>query len=428
MLQNGRGQLRLQHLHLLAAALGCDQLFPLTSSHSSTLASMKGCFVIALAATVSSLSAGCLIWFACKLHRKSSLAKQRAVYGVCHNGIEELVGNTPIIELQSLSELSGCTILAKLEYMNPAGSSKDRAVLAILDDAERDGAIHSGISTIYEATSGSTGISLATYCNVRGYKCKIFMPEDVAIEKSRLLEALNAEVVRVPSAAINNPAHYLNLARERAAADPHGFFANQFENEANWRIHYQQTGPELWRQLQADNLRLDALVLSSGTGGTIHGVSSYLKEVSHGRCKVFLADPQGSGFYNKVKYGVMYAAESEAEGTRRRSQVDSIVEGVGLNRITTNYQGSVIDDAFKISDQEVVDMSRWLLEKEALFLGSSSALNAVAMLRAAKLLPPGSCILTFFCDGGQRHLTKLWNVDFLHNEGLSVKQHRTKSD
>lgn len=296
-------------------------------------------------------------------------------------GIESTIGNTPLFVIKSLSEITGCTIMAKAEFMNGAGGSpKDRVALSIIRSAEEAGLLtpHSG-DTIYEGTVGSTGISLATLCRARGYLAHICMPSDQAMEKSNLLLKLGAVVERVKPAPIVDQEHFVNRARNLAAehtANPakrgRGFFANQFETEANWRAHYEGTGPEIFDQTRGN---IDAFVAGAGTGGTISGVAMFLKSKKP-TVKIVLADPQGSGLYNKIKHGVMFHPQ-EREGTRRRQQVDTMIEGIGLSRSTANFEvgREVIDDAVKVTDVQAMAMARWLVEKDGIFIGSSSAVN-----------------------------------------------------
>jgi cysteine synthase len=296
-------------------------------------------------------------------------------------GIESTIGNTPLFVIKSLSEITGCTIMAKAEFMNGAGGSpKDRVALSIIQSAEEAGLLipNSG-DTVYEGTVGSTGISLATLCRARGYLAHICMPSDQAMEKSNLLLKLGAVVERVKPAPIVDQEHFVNRARNLAAehtADPakrgRGFFANQFETEANWRAHYEGTGPEIFDQTRGN---VDAFVAGAGTGGTISGVAMFLKSKKPA-VKIVLADPQGSGLYNKIKHGVMFHPQ-EREGTRRRHQVDTMIEGIGLSRSTANFEvgREVIDDAVKVTDDQAMAMARWLVEKDGIFIGSSSAVN-----------------------------------------------------
>lgn len=296
-------------------------------------------------------------------------------------GIESTIGNTPLFVIKSLSDATGCTILGKAEFLNGAGGSpKDRVALSIIQKAESAGLLrpHTG-DTIYEGTVGSTGISLATLCRARGYLAHICMPSDQAMEKSDLLLKLGATVDRVRPAPIVDQAHFVNQARYLAAehtADPNragrGFFADQFETEANWRTHYEGTGPEIFQQCGG---LLDAFVAGAGTGGTISGVAKFLKSKLP-NVEIVLADPAGSGLFNKIKHGVMFHSQ-EKEGTRRRHQVDTIIEGIGLTRSTANLEAGrgMIDDAVKVTDAQALAMARWLVEKDGIFVGSSSAVN-----------------------------------------------------
>ncbi|KAF2270629.1 PALP-domain-containing protein [Lojkania enalia] len=330
------------------------------------------------------------------------------------NGIEGCIGNTPLIRIKSLSDATGCEILAKAEFLNGAGNSpKDRVALSIIEMAEEQGFLtpHSG-DTIYEGTAGSTGISLAAICRARGYKAHICMPDDMAIEKSDILLKLGAEVERVRPAPIVDQNQFVNLAKRRALEhtnDPkkqgRGLFADQFETEANWRAHFTSTGPEIFSQTGG---KLDAFVSGAGTGGTISGVSMFLKKVLPD-VKIVLADPPGSGLYNRVKFGVMFDSK-EREGTRRRHQVDTIVEGIGINRVTHNFDigREFVDDAIRVTDDQAMAMARWLVENDGIFIGSSSAVNCVAAAKLAKQLGHGHRIVTLLCDNGARHLSKFW--------------------
>ncbi|KAL4872278.1 hypothetical protein BDV12DRAFT_152891 [Aspergillus spectabilis] len=338
-------------------------------------------------------------------------------------GIEGCIGNTPLLRIKSLSDATGCEILAKAEFLNGAGqSSKDRVALSMIEIAEERGLLtpHSG-DTVYEGTSGSTGISLATLARAKGYLAHICMPSDQAIEKSNLLLKLGAIVDRVPPAPIVEKDNFVNRARalaqahtlssapESSAGFPslrgRGYFADQFENEANWRAHFDGTGPEIYAQC---NGSLDAIVAGAGTGGTISGVALFLKPKIP-NLTVVLADPQGSGLYNRVRYGVMFDPK-EKEGTRRRRQVDTIVEGIGINRVTANFEAGreLVDDAVRVTDAQAVAMARWLVEKDGIFAGSSSAVNCFAAVKTALKLGPGHRIVTMLSDSGSRHLSRFW--------------------
>ncbi|CAG8158711.1 unnamed protein product [Penicillium olsonii] len=344
-------------------------------------------------------------------------------------GIEGCIGNTPLFRIKSLSDETGCEILGKAEFLNGAGqSSKDRVALSMIQIAEEQGILtpHAG-DTIYEGTSGSTGISLATLARAKGYLAHICLPSDQAIEKSNLLLKLGAIVDRVPPAPIVEKDNFVN--RARALAKTHtassglestseddlptdermtrgrGFFADQFENEANWRAHYDGTGPELYAQCGG---RIDAFVAGAGTGGTISGVARFLKPLLP-KLEVVLADPQGSGLFNRVVYGVMFDVK-EREGTRRRRQVDTIVEGIGINRVTANFEAGkeLVDDAVRVTDAQALAMARWLVEKDGIFIGSSSAVNCIAAVKTARKLGPGHRIVTVLSDSGSRHLSRFW--------------------
>ncbi|GAA5801148.1 cysteine synthase-like protein [Helicostylum pulchrum] len=336
------------------------------------------------------------------------------------DGVAGLIGNTPLMKIKSLSDATGCLVLGKAEFLNPGGSSKDRVALNMIQTAEEQGILkpHTG-STVFEGTVGSTGISIAMIARAKGYKAWIVMPDDQAVEKYQLLEKLGATVEKVRPVSIVDKKQFVNLARERAAnfshGEAYGYFADQFENEANFQAHYTLTGPEVYRQTGG---KIDALVLGAGTGGTLSGITCYLKERVN-NLKVFLADPQGSGLFNKVKYNVMYSP-TEQEGNRRRHQVDTVVEGIGINRLTQNFEKGrrYIDDAFRVTDEEAIKMSRYLVREDGLFVGSSSAVNCVAAYRTAKQLGPGHVIVTLLNDSGQRHLTKFWSDEYLKAQDI----------
>ncbi|KAK0355156.1 Cysteine synthase 2 [Friedmanniomyces endolithicus] len=329
-------------------------------------------------------------------------------------GIEGMIGNTPLIKLRALSEAVGCEILAKAEFLNGAGNSpKDRVALSMINHAEAEGLLVPGRGdVVYEGTVGSTGISLAAVCRARGYGCYICMPNDVATEKSTLLTNLGATVERVLPASIIDQDQFVNVARRRAEEHTsssnqkgQGFFADQFENTANYLANQSTTGPEIYAQCGG---RLDAFVSGAGTGGTISGVALALKPLLP-NLKVVLADPQGSGLYNKVKYGVMFSS-TETEGTRRRHQVDSVVEGVGINRLTANFEAGMglVDDAVKVTDEQAMRMARWVVQREGVFIGASSAVNLVAAVRVGRDLGKGGRVVTIICDSGTRHLSRFW--------------------
>ncbi|KAJ2548864.1 Cysteine synthase 2 [Coemansia sp. RSA 1933] len=360
--------------------------------------------------------------------RNGDMAQQTEV----KKGVTELIGNTPLVRINSISNATGCEVLGKCEFLNPGGSSKDRIALYLIEQAEQRGDLepHTG-SCIFEGTSGSTGISLAMVARAKGYECQIFMPSDQAVEKSQVVERHGAQVERVAPCSIVDQNHFVNIARRRArefgkddapGSRRRGFFVDQFENPLNAEAHYRTTGPEIVRQTGGT---IDAFVHGSGTGGTIAGVTRFLKRHVPG-VQSFLADPQGSGLANKVNHGVMFA-ETEREGTRRRQQIDTLVEGIGLNRLTRNFaqllqqKGTcLLDGAVSVGDGAAVAMARWLMANDGLFLGSSAAVNCVAALEIARRLGPGHTIVTVLADSGQRHLTKFWNDQAMAALGHSV--------
>ncbi|MCC6808112.1 MAG: cysteine synthase A [Deltaproteobacteria bacterium] len=324
------------------------------------------------------------------------------------DGVIDAIGNTPLIRLPRLSTAIGREIYAKAEHLNPGGSIKDRAAKYMVLEAEKDGRLKPG-GTIVEGTAGNTGIGLAMVALARGYKALIVMPNNQAAEKYTYLHALRAELVTVPPTKFADQAHFYHTARrlaeERNARGESAFWADQFENEANARAHYATTGPEIWRAMDG---RVDALVLSSGTGGTIGGTSRYLKE-QDARVRVVLADPAGSGLYSFVKRG-----EWKSEGS-------SITEGIGIMRSTANFRQGKIDDALFVSDQKMIDMAHWLLAHEGLFVGTSAALNVWAAATVARGLPAGARVVTFICDGGQRYQSRVFDEAWLKEKGLTPK-------
>ncbi|KAK6230112.1 hypothetical protein QUC31_001630 [Theobroma cacao] len=368
------------------------------------------------------------------------------------SGVVDAIGNTPLIRINSLSEATGCEILGKCEFLNPGGSVKDRVAVKIIEEALVSGELAPG-GVVTEGSAGSTAISLATVAPAYGCKCHVVIPDDVAIEKSQILEALGATVERVRPVSITHKDHYVNVARRRALEANElaaknkkasqvdgkdqdqingcipdqekenpgflshcngGFFADQFENLANFRAHYEGTGPEIWEQTGGS---LDAFVAAAGTGGTVAGVSKFLQEKNQ-NIKCFLIDPPGSGLFNKVTRGVMYTKE-EAEGRRLKNPFDTITEGIGINRLTENFMMAKLDGAFRGTDKEAVEMSRFLLRNDGLFLGSSSAMNCVGAVRVAKALGPGHNIVTILCDSGMRHLSKFYDAKYLSQYGLT---------
>jgi cysteine synthase A len=331
-------------------------------------------------------------------------AKVTAVDSDIRDGFAGAVGRTPLVRIASLSEATGCAILGKAELLNPGGSVKDRAALAIVRAAERDGRLAPG-GTIVEGTAGNTGIGLAHVARARGHRCVIVMPDNQSREKIDLLRSLGAEVELVPPAPFRDPNNYYHVARRRAEAVEGALWADQFENPANAQAHYETTGPELWRQAGGV---IDGVVMAAGTGGTIGGVSAYLKG-QNPRVAAYLVDPPGSGLYAWVTRG-----EFVAEGS-------SITEGIGIMRETANFRRAVLDGAFRATDREAVEMAHYLLRREGLFVGSSSALNCVGAVRLARRLGPGKVVVTILCDGGGRYQSRLFNPAWLEEKGLAPR-------
>ena len=379
-------------------------------------------FVLGVALTFSVLHL-----FQRSKHSPSSFPRKRKV-PAWHppqivQGLAGCIGNTPLIYLKTLSEATGCTILGKAEFLNPGGSSKDRIAREIVLNALKSGALPPG-GTIVEGTSGSTGISLSLIAAATGCQCDITMPDDQAVEKSNLMALFGANVERVRPAAISNDKHYSRIAESRsrntASGTGHGsstFYTDQFENLDNVKAHRTTTGVEIWTQTGGN---IDAFVMSAGTGGTLTGVGSYLKEQNE-QVQVVLADPSGSVLYHRVKDGVAYAPQ-QSEKTLKRVRIDTITEGIGIDRLTRNFTEyeDCVDDALRITDQEAVNMAWHLLRNEGLFLGSSSGLNCTAAMKVARRLGPGHTVVTVLCDSGNRHLTKLYNLDFLERNDLVV--------
>jgi len=270
-------------------------------------------------------------------------------------GFVGTVGNTPLIRLNRFSEETGCEILGKAEFLNPGGSVKDRAALYIIQEAEEKGLLKPG-GTVVEGTAGNTGIGLAHICNAKGYKCLIVIPENQSQEKMDALRTLGAEVRSVPAVPYKDPNNYVKLSGRLAQEMENAIWANQFDNLANRRAHYETTGPEIWKQTDG---RVDTWVTATGTGGTLAGVAMYLKE-KNPTIKTVLADPMGSALYSYVKTG-----ENNSEGS-------SITEGIGNSRVTANMAGAPIDDAIRIDDIECVRVVYKLLTEEGLFLGGST--------------------------------------------------------
>ena len=314
----------------------------------------------------------------------------------------DAVGGTPLIRLRRASEATGCEIFGKAEFMNPGGSVKDRAARAIVLEAERNGTLKPG-GTIVEGTAGNTGIGLAHVCQARGYDCVIVMPDNQSNEKYALVEALGAKVHRVKTVPYSDDNHYQKVAGRMAADLPGAVWANQFDNTANRQAHFETTGPEIWEQTRG---HIDAFVAASGTGGTLAGVSAFLKS-KNPKVRTVLADPPGSALFEFIRHGVL-----KATGT------GSITEGIGIGRVTANLQDAPIDDALHIEDTETVACVYRLLREEGLFVSTTSGINVAAAIRVAQQLGPGHCVVTVLCDSGAKYVSRLFNREWLASKGL----------
>lgn len=318
-------------------------------------------------------------------------------------GFSAAIGHTPLIRLSGPSAATGCEILGKAEFMNPGGSVKDRAARSILDDAERSGRLKPG-GTVVEGTAGNTGIALAHLCHARRYRAIIVMPDNQAPEKYDTLAALGVEVRKVPAVPYANPNQYQHVAGRLADELPGAIWANQFDNTANRDGHYATTGAEIWNDTGE---RLDAFVAATGTGGTLGGVSRYLKQ-HRPQVRTVLADPQGSALYHWVKSGTL-----KAEGP------GSITEGIGIGRVTANLADSPIDDAVHVTDVAAVAAVYRLLYEDGLFLGGASGVNVAGAVQVARALGPGHTVVTVLCDSGHKYASRLFKPAWLAEKGLA---------
>src|SRR5215468_1018694 len=323
--------------------------------------------------------------------------------------VVEAIGNTPLIQLKRASEATGCTILGKAEFMNPGQSVKDRAGKWMILEAEKRGEIRPG-GLVVEATAGNTGIGLAVVANARGYRTLIVMPDTQSHEKKDMLRLCGAELVEVPAAPYSNPNNYQHVGRRLAdqlkKTEKNGaIFADQWNNLDNRKAHYVSTGPEIWDEC---NGTIDGFICAIGTGGTIAGASSFLREKSNG-ITIGIADPRGAAMYHLFK-----------DGQARATEGGSITEGIGLGRVTPIIDGLKIDKAYLIPDEEALPIIFDLIEHEGLCLGGSSGINIAGAIRMAKDLGPGKTIVTILADYGSRYQSKLFNPDFLHAKKLPV--------
>ena len=325
--------------------------------------------------------------------------------------VTQLIGNTPLLHLKQVSEQTGCTILGKAEFLNPGGSVKDRTALGIIRAAEQSGELRPG-GRMVEGTAGNTGIGLTLLANALGYKSSVVMPITQSKEKIDSLELLGADLHLVGATSYNDPNHYIHtaerLAGKFAAREDHGvIWARQFDNLANMEIHHRTTGAEIWDQTDGT---VDGFICAVGTGGTLAGVSTALKERNPG-ITIGLADPAGASLHEYFNSGELQA-----------SQGSSIIEGVGINHVTDNVAQAKVDVSFNISDQEALPYIFSLLQNEGLCLGGSAGLNIAGAVRLAEHLGPGHTIVTVLCDYGNRYQSKLFNPVFLENKDLPVPE------
>lgn len=316
------------------------------------------------------------------------------------------VGNTPLIRLKRLSDETGCEILGKAEFQNPGGSVKDRAALYVVKDAEEKGQLRPG-GTVVEGTAGNTGIGLAHVCRSKGYQLVIYMPNTQSQGKVDLLRLLGAEVYPVPAVAFENPENYNHQAKRHAERLNNAVWTNQFDNVANRRAHLETTGPEIWNQTDG---KIDAFTCATGTGGTLAGVTRYLKDISDGRVKTFLADPPGSVLHSYITSG----------GQLKERTGSSITEGIGQGRVTDNLKPDIdlLDGAVHISDERSIEMVYRCLDEEGLYLGASSCLNVAAAKEVAEKLGQGNTVVTILCDGAYRYADRLFSRQWLLDKNL----------
>jgi cysteine synthase A len=318
------------------------------------------------------------------------------------------IGNTPLIRLNRASDITGCEILGKAEFMNPGQSVKDRAALFIIRDAIARGTLKPG-GVVVEGTAGNTGIGLAVVGNALGFRTVIVIPDTQSEEKKDALRLLGAELIECPAVPYKDPNNYVKLsgrlAEQLAKTEQNGaIWANQFDNTANRQAHIEGTGPEIWEQTKG---RIDGFTCAIGSGGTLGGIAIALKE-RNPRIKIAAADPMGAAMYSWIKTGTLHA-----EGS-------SITEGIGQGRVTANVEGAPIDDAYQITDEEALPIIFDLLQHEGLCMGGSTGINIAGAIRMAREMGPGHTIVTILCDYGTRYQSKLFNPEFLRQKGLPV--------
>lgn len=359
--------------------------------------------------------AGTLVGFGYAFYLRSKLTKAEKYSSLKpKSSAIELIGYTPIVKLQSLSKLTGCDIYVKLENQNPGRSVKDRAAKHIIFDAISKGDL-SLDGNLYESTSGSTGISLGLMCNILGISSHIYLNDDLAEEKYRILELIGCKLNKVESRNIVDNGNFVKVGLNAAKNDPKGYFSNQFNNPSNYIGHYTDTGPEIYEQMEG---KLDYFVAGAGTGATLAGVSLYLKEKDP-RIKTILADPQGSCLHSRVKYGTLFSTQDK-EGFKEKAPNRTFVEGIGLMWLSDNFEQAIVDDSFVVTDQEAYQVAMYVLRHDGMFIGSSSAINIGAALKIAKKFGKGKTIVTLVCDDGLRHISKFYNPKFWQQHGKEL--------
>ena len=325
-----------------------------------------------------------------------------------NNIVLSQIGNTPLVKLKQASELTGCNIFGKAEYMNPGESVKDRAALFIVENAIKNRLISKG-GTIVEGTAGNTGIGLAIVCKEYDLKLKIVIPKTQSIEKKETLKKLGAELIEVEAVPYTDPKNYIKISKKIAEdlnkTNKNGvYWANQFDNTINTEAHIKTTAEEIWSQTAG---KVDAFTCAVGTGGTLAGISIGLKNRNK-NIKIALSDPMGSSLYSYVKTKKLQNSGS------------SITEGIGTGRVTKNFEKALVDDAFQVDDVEALNIVYGLIEQQKIILGGSSGINVAGAIKLAKKMGPGKTIVTILCDHGKRYASKIFNKEFLKNKTLPI--------
>lgn len=317
-------------------------------------------------------------------------------------GLLQVIGNTPVMKVQSLSQLTGCDIFMKCENLNPGGTIKDRPALNMVVEAIVKGNLKPGMK-IVEGTAGNTGIGLAMVGQALGYKVIVVMPEGMAPEKHKVLKLYGAEVVETAAVAYSDERHFFKVGKKIGQSSPENWWANQFDNPDNYLSHYQSTAPEMYEQMEG---KIDAVVVAAGSGGTAAGVSKYMKE-KNPNIKIIMPDPVGSGIVNFFNRG-----DFDSDGSY------TMTEGVGITRMVDNFKQIKQDRCYTIDDQKLTYLAMYLREKEGLVMGMSSMLNLAGAFNTALKYGPNQRIITFMCDGGERAISKMYSESFLQEKNI----------